>query len=101
MWHPISLAELETLVARDLKESNAEALTLFDKMRTEPQKAEFARGSSIDEIYIVGALGSKVIYYDDTEDGFEVGRLVGCRIEGGMGQFPLHQALCQILTGNR
>ncbi len=101
MWSPISYNELTEIIARDLQNCDSEALAVFESMKIEPRKAEFARTSVIDEIFIVAESAGKVIYYDDTEDGFEVGRLVGNRIEGGTGQFTLAQALRQILSESR
>jgi hypothetical protein len=101
MWSPITLSELKAQIEQDLSTSCAEVLELFERIKVEPKLAEFLRSNFTDPVYIVAEFGSKAIYYDDIEDRFEVGRLIGCRIEGGSGQFTLDQALSQIIIGGR
>jgi len=76
---------------------------LFEKIRIEPRKVLFERKRVTDEIYAIAQIGSKVIYYDDTDDAFEVGMADdgGVLRNCGTGQFTLSQALLQIQSGGR
>jgi len=102
-WSPITRRELDALVATQLTECNVDALTLFEKIRIEPKKVPFERKHVTDEIYAIAQIGNKVIYYDDTDDAFEVGAADedGVLRNCGSGQFTLGQVLIQIQSGGR
>ena len=102
-WQPITHAEMDAVVANQLTECSSADRALFTQLRIEPIKIRFERGTLSDEVFIVAKFESKVLYYDDTEDGFEVGApgSDGVLRNTGCGQFSLGQALAQLRIGSR
>ncbi len=72
-WKPITQEELGTLIAKSLPLCEARARAFFEEIKIEPTKIRFRIGRRNDEIYVIAKSGNKVVYYDDTEDAFEVG----------------------------
>jgi len=101
-WNPITKAELEALIAKSLPACEARARALFEEIKIEPIKIRFQAGRRDDEIYVIARSGNKVVYYDDTEDAFEVGipDTEGI-LRSGTGQFTLGQVLLQLESGSR
>lgn len=101
-WKPITKEELEALIAKSLSACEAHARALFDGIKIDPIKIRFQIGRRDDEIYIIARSGNKVVYYDDTEDAFEVGIPdTDGILRSGTGQFTLGQVLLQLESGSR
>ena len=77
--------------------TSADAAT-FERIKTEPRKISFHRGTFAEDVFVVAQTEKKVIIFDDIEDGFEVGTLDldGVLRNAGASQFDLPQALNRI-----
>ena len=97
MWKPISLAELEALVAEQLRfctQSEAEA---FTRWRVPFHKVPIHRRGAIESVWAVAELPSGLLYYEDVEEGFEIGAFGtdGALIEAGYNQYELNHVLAR------
>jgi hypothetical protein len=101
-WKPITKANLEVLIANSLPACEISARDLFERIKIDPIKIKFQAGRRNDELHVIARCGNKVVYYDDTEDGFEVGIPNADGIlRSGTGQFTLAQVLLQLESGSR
>jgi hypothetical protein len=71
-WQPATIEEVNEIVARDLKEFDAEQLVAFERYRLEPFSAPIVRYGKTERVVVVARNGDQVIYYEDVEDGFNV-----------------------------
>ena len=71
-WKPATIAEVNEIVARDLKVCDIEQLAAFKKYRVEAFTAPFMRYGKMESVVVVARNGDQVIYWDDVEDGFNV-----------------------------
>jgi hypothetical protein len=74
-WQPATIEEVNEIVARDLKDCDAEQLAAFNKYRIEPFSAPIGRYGNVESVVVVARKGDQVIYYEDVEDGFNVSPL--------------------------
>jgi hypothetical protein len=102
-WKAISAAEMRALIEKQLAECTAEDRTLFETIRIIPRKLVFDRGNFREDVFIVAESEGKLIYYDDIEEGFEVGApdSDGVLRHVGTGQFELCHALAHLRHGWR
>ena len=70
--HPATIDDVNEIVAKDLKDCDAEQLAAFDKYRVEPFSAPIVRYGQPQSVVVVARNGDEVIYYEDVEDGFNV-----------------------------
>src|SRR4051812_34871251 len=96
-WRPIISAELSQILTRDLAVCSDADRAFFAKIRIEPRKVRFDRGMFSEDVFVVGQEERRVLFFDDIEDGFEVGVLDTNEVIRGAGasQFDLRQALYQ------
>ena len=71
-WQPATIEEVNEIVARDLKDCDAEQLAAFAKYRVEPFSAALVRYGQTESVVVVARNGDQVIYWEDVEDGFNV-----------------------------
>jgi hypothetical protein len=71
-WQPATVEEVNEIIARDLKECDAQQLATFDKYRIEPFFAPIVRYGQTESVVVVARNGDQVIYYEDLDDGFNV-----------------------------
>ena len=71
-WQPATIEEVSEIVARDLKDCDAEQLAAFAKYRVEPFSAPIVRCGQTDSVVVVARNGDQIIYWEDVEDGFNV-----------------------------
>jgi hypothetical protein len=71
-WQPATIEEVNEIVARDLKDCDAEQLAAFDKYRVAPFSAPIIRYGQAESVVVVARNGDQVVYYEDVEDGFQV-----------------------------
>jgi hypothetical protein len=71
-WQPTTIAEVNEIVAMDLKACDADQLAAFDKYRVEPFSAPIVRYGQPESVIVVARNGDQVIYWEDVEDGFNV-----------------------------
>lgn len=72
-WTPITLGELQSLIASDTTDMTATETTLWRRVAIVPEKC--ARSPWGDEgggFWVVGVAGANCVYYNDLEDGFNV-----------------------------
>jgi len=77
-WEPISAADLSARVSEEAKELTAEDRERFETWRAEPgMRASIFRSEShgAESVYVLAKVGSSVLFFDDVEDEFAVGRL--------------------------
>jgi hypothetical protein len=88
-WAPISLDELETLLARDLLECPSELIDFFETVRILPAKwSQKPYGVEGGGFWVVATKQDIVLWYNDIEDGFNVSRFVT------PGQIPDNEYWC-------
>jgi hypothetical protein len=71
-WRPATIAEVNEIVSRDLKDCDGEQLATFDKYRVDAFSAPIVRYGQTGTVVIVARNGDQIIYYEDVEDGFNV-----------------------------
>jgi len=69
---PATIAEVNEIVAKDLKACDAEQLAAFDKYRIEPFSAPIVRYGRTESVVVVARKGDQVIYWEDVEEGFNL-----------------------------
>ena len=97
MWEPISLAELEALVAEQLRFCTQPQAEAFARWRVPFHKVPIHRLGAIESVWVVAELPSGALYYEDVEEGFEIGAFGtdGALIEAGCNQYELTHILAQ------
>ena len=102
-WKAVTLAEMKRIIEEELCQCTPEDFALFDKIRIEPEKIPFDRGSFVEEVFVVARQGEKLVFFDDIEDGFEVATTDddGVIRRAGVGHFDLCHALAHIRLGWR
>lgn len=103
-WRPTSESELRALLTDELSVCLPEDRSFFESIKVVPTKLPWERRSgAIDEVFVVAQIGKKVLFYDDTEDAFEMAipDSDGVIRFSGVGQFELRHALAQFRIGGR
>jgi hypothetical protein len=74
MWTPISLEELEEWILRGELALEDELLNFWNLIKIAPRKwQEKDYGDEGGGFWVVAIFGNEIIYYNDIEDGFNVG----------------------------
>ena len=74
-WHPVGLADLVSLISRDLRECSAEQREFFARTRITPAKWLLPHwGDEGGGFWAVAVHEQRVLWYNDIEDGFNVSR---------------------------
>jgi hypothetical protein len=74
-WHPISLADLQARLSRDLAECSVDQLEFFRRTSMVPAKWCLASwGDQGGGFWAVAVHMNRVLWYNDIEDGFNVSR---------------------------
>ena len=72
-WAPYSLSELEALLDQDLAECSSEERAFFATVQVPPSKwSQSPWGDEGGGFWVVAVLGSRVLWYNDIEHGFNV-----------------------------
>jgi hypothetical protein len=71
-WQPATIDEVRSIVHQDLTECDAEQVAIFEKYSVEPYLASIVRYGRKESVVVVARKGNEVIYWEDTEDGFNV-----------------------------
>lgn len=97
MWQPISLTELEELVAKELQCCTQNQKDAFDRFRVPFYQVPIHRLGNLESVWVVAKLPSGLLYYEDIEEGFERGVLGddGALQDHGCNQYGLSHALAQ------
>jgi len=73
MWTPIKLSELEEWILHGELKLEGEFLNFWNLIQIAPQKwQEKEYGGEGGGFWVVAIFGTKVIYYNDIEDGFNI-----------------------------
>ena len=71
-WQPATIEQVNEVVARDVKDCDAEQLAAFAKYRVEPFSVPIVRRGQTESVVVVARNGDQVIYWEDVEEGFNV-----------------------------
>ena len=74
-WQPISAAELEELIARQLRDCEPALSAVFDRYKVPPFRAPINRYGREEYVFIVARKDDEVMYFEDVEDGFNFSRI--------------------------
>ena len=74
-WTPVSRAELNDLIAADLRDASDEERAYFNSVAVEPSKwRQSPYGDEGGGFWAVAVDGDRVLWYNDIEEGFNVSR---------------------------
>ncbi|MCW0377485.1 hypothetical protein NB697_000331 [Xanthomonas sacchari] len=94
-WQPITVDELKALVSDQLPGCSPAQQTAFARYRVPFYSVPFQRIFGLEQALVVAELPSGLLYYEDVENGFEVGVLDadGILHDHGCNQLELTYAL--------
>ena len=94
-WQPISVEELEALIAAQLFDCSPEQRQLFDRCKISPHLTKIDRLGTTETVFVVARAGDLVMYYEDVEEGFNISSLLtdGSIASPGCEQWELRHAL--------
>jgi hypothetical protein len=97
MWQPISRAELEELLIEELQRCTQSQKDAFAGFRVQFYQVPIHRFGKLESVWLVAELPSGLLYYEDVEEGFEIGVLGndGALHDQGCNQYELSHALAQ------
>jgi hypothetical protein len=72
-WLPITREELEALIARQLQDCSPGHRAIFESLRVPLRAMPLHRLRTIESVWVVAHLPDGLLYYEDVEEGFEVG----------------------------
>jgi len=73
MWSPVSLKQLEKLIAHGESELQGELLAFWNSVKIKPEKWEEKEyGKEGGGFWVVAVAGNEIIYYNDIEEGFNI-----------------------------
>lgn len=71
-WQPATIDEVKEIVEEDLKDCDAAQVAVYQKYAVEPFVAPIERYGKVESVVVVARKGNQVIYWEDTEYGFNV-----------------------------
>jgi hypothetical protein len=72
-WQPISITELFEQIQKTEVELKGELLNFWELIKIEPKKwVEKKYGNEGGGFWVVGICGTRIIWYNDIEDGFNI-----------------------------
>ena len=94
-WEPITAAELQALLDGEVERCSPTLRAFFSTYRVDPYAVPFRRVGGLEYVWVVAELPAGRLYYEDVEEGFEVGRpdANGVLDDNGCNQLELHHAL--------
>ena len=101
MWHPISLDELNLLIAQQLVECSTETRRLFEASSVTPHKWSLSPwGDAGGGFWVVAIINRSVLWYNDIEDGFNTSTFInsGTIEHYWCNQDTLHSSLLGLST---
>lgn len=94
---PITISELELVVAKQLQECSPSQQAAFASYRVPFYAVPMRRFGGLESVLVVAELPSGLLYYEDVEEGFEVGKLEdGVLPDAPCQQFELAHVLHQL-----
>jgi len=96
MWRPLSIPELEDIVAQQLTACTPSQQLAFAQYRVPFYKVPIHRLGEVEDVLVVAHLPGGLLYFEDIEEGFELSVLGddGKIPEQGCNQYEL----CHVLT---
>ncbi|RYE02110.1 MAG: hypothetical protein EOP50_00810 [Sphingobacteriales bacterium] len=96
-WQPVTVGELEAIVARQLRACSPEQQEAFENYRVAFYRVPLSRFGSIEHALVVAEIPTGLLYFEDVEYGFEVGILGpdGVLPDKGCSQLELTHALAR------
>lgn len=93
-WQPITIAELELVVAEQLRACSPSQQMAFASHRVPFYAVPIRRYGSLEYVLVIAEVPGGLLYYEDVEEGFELGALEdGVLPEAHCQQFELTHAL--------
>ncbi|MFP7723866.1 hypothetical protein [Lysobacter sp. A3-1-A15] len=94
-WQPITVSELEAIVAEQLASCSAEQQAAFAAYRVRFYPLPLSRFGAVESALVVAELPDGLLYFEDVEEGFEVGipDSRGILPDQGCNQFELTHVL--------
>ena len=101
-WKPISKIEIVELLKEQLNDCSLEQQVFFEKYSVLPYKVPIHRLGKVEDVFVVAAFPSGILYYEDVEEGFEFVILEedGAIHNQGCNQFELKHVLSQLVSSN-
>jgi hypothetical protein len=101
MWTPILKAELQSQILKTETLLVGELWVFWQLIQVEPEKwKEETYGAEGNGFWVVAICGRRIIWYNDIEDGFNIGAysLYGHINEYGCEQYELNEAVIQLYS---
>jgi len=97
-WQAITLPELEALVAEQLGRCTAAQQVAFATLRVPFHQVPLYRLGAVEQVWVVAHAAAGWLYYEDVEEGFEIGKpdARGVLPERGCDQLELTHALYRL-----
>ncbi len=76
-WTPISFEDFSELFEREKKSLNTTLAKLLDYIGIPVVSEKIERHNQIENVWVVAETKEIVLFYDDVEEGFEIGRKNG------------------------
>lgn len=88
-WTPITREEIVELIFTSEQQLNEELLQFWQSIKIDPEKwNEETHGQPGEGFWIVAICGSRVIYYNDIEEGFNISEF---RVAGSIAEYFANQ----------
>jgi hypothetical protein len=99
-WQPVTLKELESLIAAQLADCSPDQQQLFERCKVAPRLTPIDRGGNIESVFVVAQARDLVMYYEDVENGFNISPLSpnGAIASPGYEQWELRHALRHLVA---
>ncbi|MGB5907060.1 MULTISPECIES: hypothetical protein [Stenotrophomonas] len=72
-WQPITREELAILISQQLRACSPVQRAAFESLRLPFRAVRLHRLGMIESVWVVAQLPEGLLYYEDVEEGFEVG----------------------------
>jgi hypothetical protein len=94
-WQPITVVELEVIVAKQLAACSPAQHAAFTKYRVPFYSMPLSRLGGVESALVVASLPDGLLYFEDVEEGFELGvpGADGVLPDQGCNQLELSHAL--------
>lgn len=94
-WTPITLEDFSNLFEKEMKSLDGTLARLLDYISVPVTSERIQRYNQIENVWVMAESGDLVLFYDDVEEGFEIGRkekdgLITCKYAN---QWTLEMAL--------
>ncbi|WP_154224301.1 hypothetical protein [Marinicella rhabdoformis] len=101
-WKPITKAQLEKEVETQCALLSGQELACFTKIRVPYEPVKIDRWGKLESVFIVARKDEFIVFYEDIEDGFEIGKLneFGIIVEYGANQFTIQHVVNQLFASN-